>query len=528
VTTPAEPPQGDSAPDAVPGPADAAADPVSGPAGSRDDTTDDSTAEPAAESAAVPIAGADGADSAAEPADPAAGPAVKPAADPTTTAAAADPAGATDPADTTADPAADRGPDPDQAPDPAAALALGPEGPEARRGRRWLRVVAISTAFVVLALAGGVWYAYQQLNGNITTDTVAETELKAQASARPPEGPTKAENILLIGSDNRGDGNEKYGQDTGTQRSDTTILLHLSADGGNATAMSIPRDLMTHVPQCTKPNGDTVDAKFEQFNWAFQAGGAACTIRTVENMTGVRIDHHLIVDFGGFKNMVNAVDGVEVCVADPVHDTQAHLNLPAGKQKLNGEQALGYVRARHSLGDGSDTERIQRQQDFLASLVKKVQSNGVLLNPAKIYPLLNAATNSLTADPGMDSLSDLYKLAQSLQKIPAGSIHFLTVPREQYVQDRNRDQLVQPQADQLFAALRADQPVKVSGEAGKSGSDGSSSSSSSAAGGKATGSPGTTGSASPTTTSTASPTTTQDAPTYQGTTADRNLCGNDR
>ncbi len=233
--------------------------------------------------------------------------------------------------------------------------------------------------------------------------------------------------------------------------------------------MSIPRDLMTHVPQCTKPDGSTVGAKFEQFNWAFEAGGAACTIRAVEEMTGVRIDHHLTVDFSGFKNMVNAVDGVEVCVAEPVHDVQAHLDLPAGRQKLDGEQALGYVRARHSLGDGSDTERIQRQQDFLASLVKKVQSNGVLLNPAKIYPLLNAATKSLTADPGLASLSDLYKLAQSLQKIPTGSIHFLTVPQEPYVADHNRDQLVRSKAEPLFAALRADQPVNVTGDLGRVG-----------------------------------------------------------
>jgi LCP family protein required for cell wall assembly len=377
-----------------------------------------------------------------------------------------------------------------------------------------MRVLAAGTALLVLALAGGTLYVYRHLNANITTDTVTETELKAQESQRPTEEPTSAENILLIGSDNRGDGNGKYGEDTGTQRSDTTILLHLSADRGNATAMSIPRDLMVHVPECTKPDGSKVGAVFEQFNWAFEAGGAACTIRAVEEMTGVRVDHHLIVDFNGFKNMVTAVGGVEVCLADPVHDEQAHLDLPAGRQKLNGEQALGFVRARHGLGDGSDTGRIGRQQDFLASLVSKVQSNGVLLNPVKLYPLLDSATKSLTADPGLDSLSELYKLAQSLQKVPAGAIHFLTVPQEPYVQDHNRDQLVQPDADRLFAEVRADRPVNVSDAAASGGGTPT---------GSRTGSP--TGSPTGTATPTGSPTA---SPTFQGTTADRDICGKDR
>lgn len=391
-------------------------------------------------------------------------------------------------------PGGDSASDTSDAPEPAASA-----GPAAPRRFRWLRVVAACTALFVLALAGGIWYFYQRLDGNITTDTVTENQLMIHASERPTEGPTRAENILLIGSDNRGDGNEKYGEDSGTQRSDTTILLHLSADRSSATAVSIPRDLMAHVPDCTRPDGSTRPGRFEQFNWAFEGGGAACTIRTVEDMTGVRIDHHLIVDFSGFKKMVDAVDGVEVCVAEPVHDTKAHLDLPAGRQKLNGEQALGFVRARYSIGDGSDTQRMERQQDFLASLISKVRGNGVLLNPLKLYPLLQAATSALTADPGLDSLSELYSLVNSLQKTPSDAIRFLTLPREQYTADHNRDQLLQPEADQLFAALQADRAVNVT---------------------SGTPSPGTT-----TGTPSASTTT---GPTYPGTTVDRDICGKDR
>ncbi|MGW5349901.1 LCP family glycopolymer transferase [Streptomyces sp. NPDC004031] len=388
-----------------------------------------------------------------------------------------------------------------------------PTEPAAKpRGRyTWLKVVGAVTAVSVLLAAGGLWYLYQQLNGNITTDHVTENELQAHASERPSAGPTSAENILLIGSDNRGDGNSKYGRDSGTQRSDTVILLHIAADRHSATAMSIPRDLMAQVPACTKSQGGETTPKFEQFNWSYQFGGAACTIRTVEDMTGIRIDHHLIVDFSGFKKIVNAIHGVDVCLPEPVHDKQAHLDLPAGRQTLNGEQALGYVRARHGLGDGSDTERMDRQQGFLGSLFSKVTSNGVLLNPTKVYPVLSAATSSLTADPGLDSLPELYDLAREVQGIPADKLNFLTLPREQYVLDRNRDQLKQPAANELFATLRDDLPLAVSADGHQDSGSGTTSPHSSRA-----------ASGTPTTTPTGTATT---SPTYRGTTAAADICG---
>jgi LCP family protein required for cell wall assembly len=478
VTTPAGPPHGD-------GDAEREADGDAAPEAASEPAPEP-TPEPDAEPASEPVP-----DSAAEPIpQPEAASEADPAAEPADTAEAA---AANAEAPAPEDPAPG---------DPAERPAeLGaPKKP--RRRHRGLRIAAICTAVVVLIGGGGLWYVYEQLNGNITTDTATETQLKVHESERPTEGPTKAENVLLIGSDNRGSGNEQYGHDTGTQRSDTTILLHLSADRSSVTAMSIPRDLMTHVPECQAPDGHTVKATFEQFNWAFQFGGAACTIRTVENMTHIRIDHHLIVDFAGFKKMVNAIGGVDVCLKEPVHDIDAQLDLPAGKQKLNGAQALGFVRARESIGDGSDTQRMERQQDFLASLIKKVRSNGVLLNPVKLYPLLSAATSSLTADPGLDSLNELYDLVHSLQKTPTGAVHFLTVPQEPYVNDHNRDQLIQPDADGLFTTLREDRPVAVAPDS-SSGDSG------------ATPSPDASGS------STASPST---APTYHGTTADRDIC----
>lgn len=337
-----------------------------------------------------------------------------------------------------------------------------------RRRRRWLRWVALSASVLVVAGAVTSWSLYKKLDGNIRTDFDTANELAEYEKDRPTpmEGVGEARNILVLGSDNRGDGNGKYGRDEGSQRSDTAILLHVAGDRRSATGVSIPRDLMVDIPRCKTGDGPRSKKQFAQFNSAFQLGGAACTIRTVEKMTKVRIDHHLVVDFRGFKKLVNAVGGVDVCLPESVHDKDAKLKLPAGRQTLHGEDALGYVRARHSLGNGSDTERIDRQQQFLGSLVKKVRSNGVLLNPAKVYPVLDAATSALTADSGLDSLTELYELVRSVRDIPEDRVRFLTVPRQSYELDINRDELVQPEADRLFTKLRHDRPVRVHGEGG--------------------------------------------------------------
>ncbi|MGA5896311.1 LCP family protein [Streptomyces venetus] len=333
-----------------------------------------------------------------------------------------------------------------------------------RRRRRWARWTAFGIAVVVAAAAGAGWAVYAKLSGNITPDEAAAAELARYEKERPTSLVKDARNILLIGSDSRqGDDNARYGRDSGTERSDTTILLHLSAGRGRATAVSLPRDLMVDMPGCRRPDGSRSAPRFAMFNQAFQLGGSACTIRTVEKLTDVRVDHHVVVDFHGFKRMVDAVDGVEVCLKEPIDDRAAKLRLPAGRVTLDGEQALGYVRARKSLGDGSDTERMERQQRFLGALVNKVRSNDVLLNPVKLYPVLDAATSSLTTDPDLASLRGLYELVRGLRDIPMEQVQFLTVPRQSYAYDANRDQLVEPAAERLFERLRTDTPVAITG-----------------------------------------------------------------
>ncbi|MCH6160632.1 LCP family protein [Streptomyces marispadix] len=358
-------------------------------------------------------------------------------------------------------PGAPPAPDPESAP-------RHPRPPRSRRRRRWMRLASLVASLLVLTAAGVGWTLYNRLDGNIRTDDATARDLKDYEAQRPDRPTGEAENILLLGSDSRLGGNSAYGRDQGGQHSDTAILLHVAADHRSATGVSIPRDLMVRVPSCTGRDGVRTKARFTQFNSAFQNGGAACAIRTVETLTGLRVDHHLVVDFTGFKSLVDTVGGVEVCLPGAVRDRDAKLELAAGRQTLGGEDALGYVRARHGLGNGSDTDRMSRQQQFLGSLVKKVRSNGVLLNPAKLYPVLHSATSAVTADEGLDSLGELYELARGVRDIPEEQVRFLTVPRQSYRLDRNRDELVQPDAGRLFAQLRADRTVRI-GEQGDGG-----------------------------------------------------------
>ncbi|MET8952436.1 LCP family protein [Streptomyces sp. NPDC004393] len=334
-----------------------------------------------------------------------------------------------------------------------------------RRRRRWVRRSALGLAVLVLGTSGLAWAAYEKLNANITADNDAASELARYEKERPTAPAHGAQNILIIGSDRRsGAGNGQYGRDSGTERSDTAILLHLASNRRTATSVSLPRDLMVDVPDCRRPDGSRTRPVHTMFNHAFATGGSACTVRTVEKLTNIRIDHFMVVDFNGFKEMVDALHGVTVCLKRPIDDKDARLKLPAGRVTLDGEQALGYVRARKSLGNGSDTERMERQQLFLGALVGKVRRNDVLLNPVALYPVLDAATSALTTDPALASLRELYQLVRGLRNLGAEHVQFLTVPRTPYPGDANRDQLVQPQAQNLFARLRADQPVEVTKE----------------------------------------------------------------
>jgi LCP family protein required for cell wall assembly len=198
-----------------------------------------------------------------------------------------------------------------------------------------------------------------------------------------------------------------------------------------------------------------------QFNAAYPIGGPACVQRTVEALTGLRIDHFVEVDFLGFVDMVDAVGGVTVYIPEPISDPQSNIYFDVGCQTLDGKQALGYVRVRKGVGggDGSDIGRIERQQAFLTSLIQKVTSSGVLFNPLELYSFLDAVTRSVTTDPGIGSIRSMASVAVRVREIGLESIEFTTVPNEEYPPDPNRVQWKQPEADEMWRKLRLDQPL---------------------------------------------------------------------
>lgn len=301
--------------------------------------------------------------------------------------------------------------------------------------QHWPRVLLSIAAGLVLllSLTGlAIDVASSQLEGNITAVDISDTTGREHVPTQVVDdaGNYQATNILLMGSDTReGQKSSKYGDPdlyTG-ERSDTTILLHLSADRSFATAVSIPRDTWVMLPEC-KRDGETVGGFEGKFNTAFEIAGPGCTVKLVEQMTGLTIDNFAVIDFEGFKNVVDALGGVEVCLTEPANDPSSALNLPAGTSVVNGEQALSFVRARKTLSDGSDLSRIKRQQAFLSSMIREASSTGLLLNPVKLYSTLDAATEGLTTDPGLADIDVLRDLALSVRGMAPGDIAFLTMP----------------------------------------------------------------------------------------------------
>ena len=359
---------------------------------------------------------------------------------------------------------------------------------------------------VVLAITATAGVSvYFRLDRNIESfDPRGLAHARPRAQADTAGG--SPENILVIGSDSRAGDNRRLGGGVGSVgRSDTTILFHVYGDRKRAVGVWIPRDTLVDIPPCRLPDGSWSAARHDlTFNSAFSVGGGpdgnpACTQNMVEKLTGLRVDHTIVIDFSGFATMTEAVGGVEVCLPndvyagdiDPNLDQRGELVFAKGRQKVAGEKALDYVRVRHGIGDGSDIGRIKRQQAFVASLIETVRSRG--LAPATLLPLADAATRSLTVDPGLDSAARLMSFAMSMRRIRMQDITFVTVP---WRFEGDRVALVRPDADELWAALRTKRPRRPSDPNGRR------------------------------STPTAAPTRAPDAMSKDSRTADDNICAN--
>ncbi|MFE7100576.1 LCP family protein [Streptomyces erythrochromogenes] len=339
--------------------------------------------------------------------------------------------------------------------------------PPARR--RALVIAAWSAAAVVLLGGAGLGFFYFKLNGNLKTVDIDQ----ALGTDRPANVDNGSMDILVLGSDSRGGANSEYGRDDGgSARSDTAMIVHLYEGHQKASVVSIPRDTMTARPECAVAGGKgktDPGGRRKQFNEAYTVGGAACAVKTVEKMSGIRMDHYIEVDFTGFKKIIDTLGGVEVTTTKPIKDDFSHLNLPAGPNKLNGEQALGLVRTRHGVGDGGDLGRIQLQQAFIKALIKQVKGVGVFDNPKKLLDLADAGTKALTTDRALGDVKSLAGFAQSLQGIDAGDMQMITLPVTTDPLDANRVAPLQKESTMVWDALLADRPIPAEATANSTG-----------------------------------------------------------
>jgi LCP family protein required for cell wall assembly len=309
----------------------------------------------------------------------------------------------------------------------------------ARAGRTVIALVSV----LVLGVTGYAWASYNNLTNGLTTSDVIDN---GAGGDKPADGAT---DIMLVGMDSRTDAQGHQlpkdvldtlnaGEDEGEVNTDTLILVHIPNNGGKAVAISMPRDSYVEIPGYGKHkiNSAFARAKIDatrqlqssvkdpaQLEVQSNQEGDKELIKTVQQLTGITVDHFAAVNLFGFSEITKAVGGVDVCLAKPVHDDFSGANFKAGQQTLSGPDALKFVRQRHGLPNG-DLDRIKRQQVFMASMAHKILSTGTLTNPTSLSNLIAAVKKSVVLDQGWDVLG----FAKQMQGLTGGNINFLTVP----------------------------------------------------------------------------------------------------
>ncbi|GAA1945819.1 LCP family protein [Kitasatospora viridis] len=337
--------------------------------------------------------------------------------------------------------------------------------------RKGLRILAYTTAGVMVLAAGGIGYVYEMLNGNIKHAPLFAGTSGDAGHEKPDAFGRTPINILVLGSDTRATAEDcQIGGDCSDggagANADVEMVLHVSADRSNATVMSVPRDTVANLPGCTdtqnhtsmKPHRDIINSSLQY--------GPGCTVAAVHQLTGIPIDHFMMVDFGGVVSMSNAVGGVPVCVDNNVYDPDSHLKLKKGNHTLQGLPALEFLRTRHGFGDGSDLGRTVAQHMFIGSMVRQLKSAGTLTNPAAMLSLANAATKALTVDDGLNGITNLVNLGDDLNKVPTNRITMTTMQNSPDPTNPARV-IVAPAAKNLFNAIINDASL-TNGDGSKS------------------------------------------------------------
>ncbi|MFW6640412.1 LCP family protein [Nocardiopsis algeriensis] len=296
---------------------------------------------------------------------------------------------------------------------------------------------------------------------------VQTEEVDTDAWGNRPDQVEGIHNILLMATDERSGDEAGYSAANGI-RPDVIVLASVDVDRSGVTMVNLPRDLMVQIPPCD-PAGEApgTPGTFDQLNHAMVHGGMDCQAKTVEDVTDVRLDHMVLVDFAGFQHIVDSVGGIEMCIPEPMVDPKAHLDLPAGQQVLDGEQALALARSRDTTELGSDLERIRRQQEMLGLILGEVTGGELLSSPTAVYDFLGSVNDSLVADSGftMDAMAEL---VIAMREVDLDRVNMVTVP----VVDADpalyegKVELVQDRAQELFAAVAAGEvlPEEESGK----------------------------------------------------------------
>jgi LCP family protein required for cell wall assembly len=331
-----------------------------------------------------------------------------------------------------------------------------------KRSVAWRNALALvaSTLAVVLVAGGSVAaITLTNLKSNITTTTI-----EADTQGPPPNiaAYDGGFNILLVGSDTR-EGQGGIGGNDTSVLNDVTMLMHVAGDQKSATVVSLPRDMVVPLPACD--NGGP--AAGQPINVTLYYGGLDCTVKTVQNLTGLEIQFAGLITFQGVIAMTGAVGGVPVCINEAVSDPYTGLNLQAGTTEIAGVDALAFLRSRHGVGDGSDLGRIGSQQVFLSALIRKIKSDDTLTDFSKLYSIATAATQNITLSQNFSNLDTLASIALVLKDIPLENIVFVRYPSRTGVGGIYQGKVapITGVATQLFAAIKADQPVGLDANA---------------------------------------------------------------
>lgn len=324
------------------------------------------------------------------------------------------------------------------------------------------KVAAIALAVLTFIATGAAWGTKAWYNSKFTQVAALDENSRDIKDAPLQFGD---ENFLILGSDTRSGAEKEEGVGTeasiGGARSDTVMLAHVPKDRKRAVVVSFPRDLEVTRPECNRwdsKSGKYTDeivpaSDFQKLTWVYSVGGPRCVIKLVQQISGIKLNHFVGIDFHGFKDMVDAVGGITVNVDEPIIDEKVGtVATKAGPLKLNGDRALRFVRARYVIGDPtSDYGRIKRQQQFISALLGKTMSKDVILNPAKLTRLVNAFAAATFGDNiGVDQL---FMLARTMKGFEQSKIKFLTIPTIGYSNERGNEVLLQDQSEILFKAL---------------------------------------------------------------------------